>query len=100
MARMEAEHAHETVRRVLTKGLEPPTPDEGPYSHLPLQVRTNMEKVSEWILTEEGHLDVSKFLAVERNARIPSIAAKFAKDSHMSFTSYFNETQKCKHLTQ
>ena len=100
LARLEAEHAADTAARINARGLEPATPEEGAYLHLPVAMREPMKKVSEWTLNEAAHIDFGKFCAYDRNAKFKQLSEKLARDSHMTFMCYFDIAAKTKNLPQ
>ena len=59
-----------------------------------------MTRISEWVLTEQAHLDFAKFCSVERNKKMAVLGDMFVKDRHITFTRYFGETGKCKSHAQ
>ena len=99
LAKMEAEHAATAAKRALTRGTEPPTPEVA-YGHIPLPARGPMEKVSEWMLTEDAHIAFANWCACEHNKRMQTISEMFARDRHLTWMRYFTELAKCKNLSQ
>ena len=100
LAKMEIEHAKETARRTRARGLDAPTPSEEMFGHMPQPIREGMRTVSQWMVNEDAHLAFTRFLSVNGNARMGPIGEKLARDSHLTFTAYFQEVAKCKNMMQ
>ena len=99
LAKLEADHAEQAARAAAARGVDPPTP-ECDFGHLPTQIREPMRKISEWVLTEEAHLEFSKVCNTERNKQMAKISDMFVRDRHITWVRYFNEMLKCKNFTQ